>query len=44
VQARGNVGNVDDFYWSLIDDNEVPNWQNVNNSQTPNWADVEMVV
>ena len=44
VQAAGQAGNVDEFYWSLIDDNQTPNWQNVSNLQTPNWADVAMVV
>jgi hypothetical protein len=29
VSARGQVGTVNYFYWSLIDDSETPNWQNV---------------
>jgi hypothetical protein len=27
--AMGQVGNVDKFYWSTIDDSQTPNWQNV---------------
>ena len=29
VQARGQVGTADYFYWTTIDDNGTPNWQNV---------------
>jgi len=29
VSARGQVGTVDYFYWTTIDDSETPNWQNV---------------
>jgi hypothetical protein len=44
VSARGSVGNVRVFYWSLIDDNQTPNWQNIQNTQNPDWVDVEMTV
>ena len=29
VQARGQVGTMNYFYWTTIDDSETPNWQNV---------------
>jgi hypothetical protein len=29
VSARGQVGTFDEFYWTTIDDSEMPNWQNV---------------
>jgi hypothetical protein len=29
VQASGQVGTPNYFYWSVIDDNQTPNWQNV---------------
>jgi hypothetical protein len=29
VSARGQVGTVNYFYWTIIDDSETPNWQNV---------------
>jgi hypothetical protein len=44
VQATGQLGTINYFYWSVIDDGQVPNWQNVNDSQTPNWQNVAMTV
>jgi hypothetical protein len=44
VSARGQVGTMNYFYWTTIDDSETPNWQNITNSQTPDWVEVEMVV
>ena len=55
VQARGQVGTVDKFYWSVIDDSQTPAWGLINASQTPTWGlidaeqtpdwqDVEMTV
>ena len=29
VSATGRVNSMNYFYWSTIDDNETPNWQNV---------------
>jgi hypothetical protein len=29
VQASGQVGTPNYFYWTVIDDNQTPNWQNV---------------
>jgi hypothetical protein len=29
------------FLWNLIDDTQVPNWQNVSNPQTPNWQNID---
>jgi hypothetical protein len=28
-EAMGQVGTPNYFYWSIIDDNQTPNWQNV---------------
>jgi hypothetical protein len=44
VGATGQVGTMNYFYWTTIDDNQIPNWQNIVNSQTPDWVEVEMVV
>jgi len=29
VSAQGQAGTANYFYWSVIDDNGTPNWQNV---------------
>jgi hypothetical protein len=29
VGATGQVGTMNYFYWTTIDDSETPNWQNV---------------
>jgi hypothetical protein len=29
VQAGGQVGTANYFYWTTIDDSQTPNWQNV---------------
>ena len=29
VQSSGSVSTVNYFYWSVIDNSQVPNWQNV---------------
>jgi hypothetical protein len=29
------------FLWNLIDDTQVPNWQNVSNPQMPNWQNID---
>jgi hypothetical protein len=41
VQARGQVGVLDLFYWTTIDDGQVPDWQDMQNAQVPNWGDIE---
>lgn len=28
------------FYWELIEDNQLPNWQNASNTQTPSWTEI----
>jgi hypothetical protein len=37
VASVAQVGNVVAIYWSLIDDNQTPSWQNISNAQNPNW-------
>ncbi len=32
VSAQGQIGNV--LFWSVVDDNQTPNWQNVNDGNT----------
>jgi hypothetical protein len=29
------------FLWELIEDNQVPNWQNASTNQTPGWGNVD---
>jgi hypothetical protein len=36
VFAQGQVGSV--FIWSVVDDNQTPNWQNVNDAQSGSWV------
>jgi hypothetical protein len=31
VLARGYAGNVSDYFWTTIDDNQDPNWHNIDN-------------
>jgi hypothetical protein len=31
VLAQGYAGNVSDYFWTTIDDNQDPNWHNINN-------------
>ena len=40
-QAMGQVGNLGVFYWSLIDDDEIADWQNINNGQTSGWSNID---
>jgi hypothetical protein len=44
VSGQGIVGTPLYFYWTTIDNGQVPDWQKVNNSQVPDWANVEMTV
>jgi hypothetical protein len=39
--ARGNVGNVSNYFWTTIDDNQIPDWHNINDSDTANWVLIE---
>ncbi len=41
VLARGFVGNVSNYFWTTIDDNQIPDWHNINDSDTANWALIE---
>jgi hypothetical protein len=33
VLARGYVGNVSDYFWTTIDDNQIPDWHNIDDSE-----------
>jgi hypothetical protein len=41
VLAQGYAGNVSDYFWTTIDDNQIPDWHNINDSDTANWALIE---
>ena len=41
VSALGFVGNVANYFWTTIDDNQIPDWHNINDSDTANWALIE---
>ncbi|MEI8286385.1 MAG: hypothetical protein WCG15_03680, partial [Actinomycetes bacterium] len=41
VLAFGFVGNVADYFWTTIDDNQIPDWHNVDDSDAANWALIE---
>jgi hypothetical protein len=41
VSANGSVGTPLYFYWTTIDDNQTPSWQNIDNTQTAGWAVID---
>jgi hypothetical protein len=41
VLLRGYVGNVSNYFWTTIDDNQNPDWHNVDDSNVVNWALIE---
>jgi hypothetical protein len=41
VLARGNVGNVADYFWTTIDDNQNPDWHNINDLDVADWELIE---
>lgn len=41
VLALGYAGNVSDYYWTTIDDDQTPNWSNINDSEVGDWILIE---
>jgi hypothetical protein len=44
VLALGYAGDVADYFWTTIDDNQTPDWHNINDSDTANWGLIETSV